>query len=1271
MIFIAKTLRILLLLLLILGGIVMALWGWLQTGTGQRQLAAWIEKTLSTPSTQISLQGLSGQLPQDIQLDSIKVHNAKGETELVVHNARLAWSPLALFTKKISITHLTAEHIAVTPHPSEKQAAHPTSTPVNPALLGLLSHLAVQDFEIKKLTLAMPGTEKHFTYTLYGGMKPRAETQGSRASLHMETLAGPNSHLVLTADFIPKTSQLALHGYFNEEAGGIVGTMLSLPSSETIFFRLDGEAPLTNWQGTFNLSLSSSTVLAGTVALPRKKEGFTPQLDATLTPVVRFVPAALAPYLPEDAPFHLVLNSQINETGTIAINTLSLSSKQHQLRFSGTIDKDETKGTLTGRLSVPAPFGEHVAFTLPITKNASTLTLHGAKATLLSGHATGNATFLLDKHTLDSTIRYETESRESNQFTLTTHLSGTWEDPRLEAKLEGQHLKHDILTLPSLTATLEAHHLASTPEGEITLTAQNNEQTYRLHSPFSLAKDRLDFPKLLFTTPDTSIQGKLHFYTATQLLEGTLQGNSNLALLSPYLSEKAAGNFNFTLALSPQDAQQNATIRLNGQQLRYGTAALQKLSANGEVTDILRAAQARATIQLDGLHSGNIQEGNITLEAHGSKERVDFSTRLTALINRPLTLMAQGHIEPGDTLTTTVETMSGQYSRKDFALLTPLILKHSSTSTSIAPTRLRYTTGTLSAAGEISPNRADITAELQGLPLSALPFNIQKLNGTLNGTMDGKLFVTGKPASPTLSLSIELAQLAYQGKTPAPTLPPLSFKANATLAGKKLNAEGTLHSATGKQAELSFSLPADFSLAPFSFSLPENGQLQGHITSEVNIAALNSVLMLDNQTLAGTLSTNITVSGTALHPEFTGTSTLTNGEYQHNIAGILLHNIDASLRLSKNRIEITHANATDGGKGTMQASGGIDIGEHSTANVKSTLKNFYLMRSDDLKVNLSGDTTLSGPVDSLGVQGTFTVNKAEIHIPDRIAPAITKLNVTEINQPLTEQQKMAMLARKLRAKAAPSSIPIALDITINLPNQVFLRGRGLDAELGGKLHITGNASEPEAIGTLSVIRGRYQFIGQNFTLAPTSTATFRGPIPPSPFLDITAETPAEDIIAQVNFSGTLNTPKLTVTSTPALPMEEVLSRMLFGRNLKNITPAQALRLVSVTRELLGKGGGDINFLDRTRSFLRLDDLDIKQGEEGESAFGIGKYIKDGIYVGAQKNLGTEGGKATIEIEVTPHITVESEVGTNAPSNTAPGSESTTQGGVGVNWKYDY
>jgi autotransporter translocation and assembly factor TamB len=236
---------------------------------------------------------------------------------------------------------------------------------------------------------------------------------------------------------------------------------------------------------------------------------------------------------------------------------------------------------------------------------------------------------------------------------------------------------------------------------------------------------------------------------------------------------------------------------------------------------------------------------------------------------------------------------------------------------------------------------------------------------------------------------------------------------------------------------------------------------------------------------------------------------------------------------------------------------------------------------------------------------------------------------------------------------------IELDLNVNSTGRVFLRGRGLDSEWSGDLKVSGTVTEPSINGELSVVRGYLDFLSKRFQIK-SGKVKFAGQSPPSPWLDFEAESSREEITVHLQVSGPPESLEMTLSSTPTLPEDEILARLLFGRSMSQITPIQALQLADALGVLGGvTGGGQV--MGRMRSMLGVDQLEIEVGESlsEDTSIRAGKYLKDNVYLEYRSGTGKDAGKAAITWDVNPYLAVESEVGVDS------------EGGVEVRWKWDY
>jgi translocation and assembly module TamB len=130
---------------------------------------------------------------------------------------------------------------------------------------------------------------------------------------------------------------------------------------------------------------------------------------------------------------------------------------------------------------------------------------------------------------------------------------------------------------------------------------------------------------------------------------------------------------------------------------------------------------------------------------------------------------------------------------------------------------------------------------------------------------------------------------------------------------------------------------------------------------------------------------------------------------------------------------------------------------------------------------------------------------------------------------------------------------------------------------------------------------------------------------------------------------------------PELPQDEVLSRLLFNKGTGALTAVEAVQLASSAAELTGMGAPGGGLLDSIRQQIGLDWLKFAATGDGNggSAVEAGQYVADGVYVGVQQGLGEGSSRVKVEVEVTPNVSVETDVGADS------------EGRVGVSFGWDY
>lgn len=222
--------------------------------------------------------------------------------------------------------------------------------------------------------------------------------------------------------------------------------------------------------------------------------------------------------------------------------------------------------------------------------------------------------------------------------------------------------------------------------------------------------------------------------------------------------------------------------------------------------------------------------------------------------------------------------------------------------------------------------------------------------------------------------------------------------------------------------------------------------------------------------------------------------------------------------------------------------------------------------------------------------------------------------------------------------------PWKLDIDL-AGDDLTVRGLGIDSLWTTDIKIGGTVVAPRFTGRADLDRGEYEFAGRSFRLE-RGVIRFRGETPPDPQLDIRAEAQVQGLDAAILVTGTGLKPEIRFASVPQLPQDELLSRLLFGTSITNLSAPEALQLASAVAALQS-GSGNLDPINAVRRAVGLDRLriipaDVATGQK--TAISAGKYLGRKIFV--EVITDGQGYSATrVEYQVTRWLSILSSVST--------------------------
>jgi translocation and assembly module TamB len=402
-----------------------------------------------------------------------------------------------------------------------------------------------------------------------------------------------------------------------------------------------------------------------------------------------------------------------------------------------------------------------------------------------------------------------------------------------------------------------------------------------------------------------------------------------------------------------------------------------------------------------------------------------------------------------------------------------------------------------------------------------------------------------------------------------------------------------------------------------------------------------------DQGLSGPIGVAADFSCRLSDPCINGILRANNLTYENHTYGTRLTNMAVSGRFTGDRFEIEKLTAT-AGNGAISAQGYASLAAASgyPMDISATLDNARLASGEALAARATGRLRLTKTA------GETALLSGELRLPETRYKIIRQgaAEVPELTGVRFKPRRRQVITGDEEAKPGPGLASlIRLDLRLRAPEKLYVSGMGLESEWNADLHMTGTSAAPKLTGEVELVRGTLGFAGRSFTL-DEGRIGFTGPAF-DPTLDIAASDEVDDVIVNVNVGGRAMSPQITFASSPALPQDEILSRILFGSSVSNISTLQAVQLAASLNALRGSGGG-LNPLGTLRSATGVDRLRILGPDEDTgrgTALAAGQYLTDDIYI--ELITDTRGFTATqLEVSVLPWLSVLSQAGGSGVTN---------------------
>ena len=336
------------------------------------------------------------------------------------------------------------------------------------------------------------------------------------------------------------------------------------------------------------------------------------------------------------------------------------------------------------------------------------------------------------------------------------------------------------------------------------------------------------------------------------------------------------------------------------------------------------------------------------------------------------------------------------------------------------------------------------------------------------------------------------------------------------------------------------------------------------------------------------------------------------------------------------------------GDGTISGKGFVSLSSEKgyPLQLALNLDNATLAKGNDL------GASATGAIEVVSNATTTPTISGRISLPETRYKIVYQ-GSTQVATLTGVRRKPVLGRKKITGDADPvSGVPSDWKLNIDLvaDNQVFVTGMGLNSEWSADIKIRGTTGAPVLTGGIDVIRGTLGFAGRSFNLE-SGRLRFNGGSVTNPSLRLVASGEADDVNVTITATGSAQNPEIAFSSTPGLPQDEIMARILFGNSVGELSPIQAVQLASSLNGLRG-GGGGLNPLGVLQSSVGIDRLRILGADEDSgrgTSLAAGQYISNDVYVEIVTDA--RGYTATqLEISLTPALSVLSSVGSFGGSN---------------------
>jgi len=790
-------------------------------------------------------------------------------------------------------------------------------------------------------------------------------------------------------------------------------------------------------------------------------------------------------------------------------------------------------------------------------------------------------------------------------------VSGTPEMPEIDLTISADNLVFNNHKGDDLLLTVKGLAAVQTPDLNVQLGGTLDGQSIAGQTRLTTQNGLRRLEDLIVENGPNNISGNLQFddqFLPTGIIDVNLPKLEALAALAlQEMSGSLSGKVNFEVA----EGTPNLALRLQSNGLVFQENTISDLDIAADLLNYRAAPQPRGRLSAKRIITGTNTIRDLKVDFAGDDPWTGFKIAATA---NEVPVDLAGRVRPGEPTDIEITSANAQVQAVRVSLAEPASIAISQGNVNLNRVVLQVGRGQIAVSGSVAEN-LEVVAQLTGLDVGLANQFADGLGAS--GSVSGRINASGKPAAPVVVYDLVLKNISLQ-QTREIGIGSLAIASNGKFQNNRLNFTSVVTGPPGLKVR-----------AGGSVAVKNPVSLDVDIAGDIPFPLLAKQLGNQGILLSGTARLDARVSGPANRPAIAGNINAKGVRFVHVESGIAIDNMALGITVADETASIKKLTGELSTGGSLAASGTVGLSPASgfPADVKLKVNNGVYTDHKSVSSEFDADISMTGSlVNDPLISGTVNLNRTTVTIPERLPPSIAKLNITHKNA----AEDVSAQVGGLEQPEPSSASGIRMDLHIRALQKIFVRGRGLDAELGGELKLVGALSSPRALGAFQVRRGRFSILGKRLDFT-RGEMKFSGSLVPD--LNMRAETQRDEYAIFIDVTGPADNPTFGFSSSPALSEDEVLARLVFGAELRSLSALQILKLGQAAATLAGYGGNS-SLLDKFQGLIGADDLDIKTDETtGQTTVGVGKYINDQLYVGVERGAEAASGKARIDLSI--------------------------------------